>query len=413
MRILFATTRGAGHLGPLVPFAHACVAAGHEVRVAAAPSVEHHVRRSGLPFPPLDEPDEAIMAAAWEKVIPAPREEQARIVFQEVFAGEFAQLRAAADGRDRAPLAPGRDRARDERVRVRAGRGHDRRADRARRLLPSGVGDRELGLDEALGRLRPGFRMPRDEPFLTLAPRALEHPDHPEAPGCGGSARRGRPRGRCRTGGTARAAPLVYVSFGSSAAGNGFFPDVYREAAEALGELPVRVLLTLGTEVDPADLGPVPANVHVEPWVPQGAVMAHASAMVGHGGSGSTLAAMAAGMPLAVLPLFADQPENADRVAELGAGLRLDGTAQLADAIFELLDDPFYRANARSVAAEIEALPPVDAAVAVRASIAGEELAQAADGQRSSAVSCPAYGPRPVRFAAPARAAKASASSIS
>ena len=161
------------------------------------------------------------------------------------------------------------------------------------------------------------------------------------------------------------AAPLVYVSFGSSAAGNGFFPDVYREAAEALGELPVRVLLTLGTEVDPADLGPVAANVHVEPWVPQGAVMAHASAMVGHGGSGSTLAAMAAGMPLAVVPLFADQPENADRVAELGAGLRLDGTAPLADAIIELLDDPFYRANARSVAAEIEQLPPVDDAVAV------------------------------------------------
>jgi MGT family glycosyltransferase len=170
--------------------------------------------------------------------------------------------------------------------------------------------------------------------------------------------------------------PLVYVSFGSSAAGNGFFPDVYRESAEALGELPVRVLLTLGTEVDPSDLGPVPANVHVEPWVPQAAVMAHASAMVGHGGSGSTLAAMAAGMPLAVLPLFADQPENADRVAELGAGLRLDGTAQLADAIFELLDDPFYRANARSVATEIEALPPVDAAVAVLEGLGeGERLA--------------------------------------
>ena len=131
----------------------------------------------------------------------------------------------------------------------------------------------------------------------------------------------------------------------------------------------MRVLLTLGTEVDPAELGPVPANVHVEPWVPQGAVMAHAAAMVGHGGSGSTLAAMAAGMPLAVLPLFADQPENADRVAALGAGLRLDGTGALADAVSELLEDPYYRANARSVAAEIEALEPVDAAVELIAGI--------------------------------------------
>ena len=171
------------------------------------------------------------------------------------------------------------------------------------------------------------------------------------------------------------AEPLVYVSFGSSAAGNGFFPDIYREAAAALAELPVRVLLTLGTEVDPAELGPVAANVHVEPWVPQGAVMSHAAAMVGHGGSGSTLAAMAAGIPLAVLPLFADQPENADRVAALGAGLRLDGTGALADAVSELLEDPYYRDSARSVAAEIEALAPVDAAVAL---IAGEPLAQAA-----------------------------------
>ena len=91
MRILFATTRGAGPLGPLVPFAHACVAAGHQVCVAAAPSVEHHVRRSGLPFAALDEPDEAIMAQAWDAVRTAEPADQPRVVFQEVFAGEFAR----------------------------------------------------------------------------------------------------------------------------------------------------------------------------------------------------------------------------------------------------------------------------------------------------------------------------------
>ena len=104
-------------------------------------------------------------------------------------------------------------------------------------------------------------------------------------------------------------------------------------------------------------------GIHVEPWVPQGAVMVHASAMVGHGGSGSTLAAMAAGMPLAVVPLFADQPENADRVAAIGAGLRLDGVTGLADAVTALLEDPSYRTHARAVAADIAALPPIDHAV--------------------------------------------------
>ena len=140
----------------------------------------------------------------------------------------------------------------------------------------------------------------------------------------------------------------------------------------------MRVLLTVGTEVDPADLGAVPANVHVEPWVPQGAVMAHASAMVGHGGSGSTLAAMAAGMPLAVVPLFADQPENADRVADARrrpAPRRRHRPRRRGHA---LLEDPSYRANARAVAAEIAALPPVDAAVGLFEHIAEPGLPLAA-----------------------------------
>ncbi len=375
MRILFATTRGAGHLGPLVPFAHACVAAGHEVRVAAAPSVEHHVRRPGLPFAPVDEPDDTLLAPVWDAVRAADRTDQARIVFQEVFAGEFARSalpRMLELARRWRPDVIVRETSEFASVVVADAIG-----------VPtvhvacflSGVGDHELGLDEALEKLRPGLRLPADEPFLTLAPRSLEHPGQPEVPGVH---RFRAPRAPARSlpdwwHGSAE--PLVYVSFGSSAAGNGFFPDIYREAAAALAELPVRVLLTLGTEVDPAELGPVAGNVHVEPWVPQGAVMSHAAAMVGHGGSGSTLAAMAAGIPLAVLPLFADQPENADRVAALGAGLRLDGTGALAEAVCELLEDPYYRDSARSVAAEIEALAPVDAAVAL---IAGEPLAQAA-----------------------------------
>ena len=140
----------------------------------------------------------------------------------------------------------------------------------------------------------------------------------------------------------------------------------------------MRVLLTVGTEVDPADLGDVPAHVHVEPWVPQGAVMAHAAAMVGHGGSGSTLAAMAAGMPLAVVPLFADQPENADRVAALGAGLRLDDVSGLRAAVDALLEDPSYRSGARAVASEIAALPPVHHAVDLLRDIAEQGLPLAA-----------------------------------
>jgi UDP:flavonoid glycosyltransferase YjiC (YdhE family) len=382
MRILFATTRGAGHVGPLTPFAHASVAAGHEVLVAAAPSTEPHVRRAGLPFAPLGEPDEQRMAEIWTRVKAATNHEAGRIVFEEVFAGEFARsalpemLKLAHRWRPdlivretcefASPLVAEAVGVPDVHV----------------ACYLAVLGNADWDLYEPLGRLRREFGLSplhRDrsiEPYLTLAPRSLEHPAFVEIPGT----RRFRaPSPRPRPlpdwwNGSPR--PLVYVSFGSAAAGNGFFPDVYRDAAHALADLPVRVLLTVGTEVDPADLGPVPANVHVEQWVPQSAVMAHASAMVGHGGSGSTLAAMSAGMPLAVVPLFADQPDNAERIAELGAGLQLDGVGGLADAVTELLTEPSYRRHAREVAEEIAALAPIEDAVALFEELAeGEALA--------------------------------------
>ena len=100
-----------------------------------------------------------------------------------------------------------------------------------------------------------------------------------------------------------------------------------------------------------------PRNVHAERWVPQAAVMPHAAAMACHGGFGTVRAGLAAGVPLAVLPLFADQPDNARRVAELGAGVALDDVAGLAPAVAALLADPAYRAGAAAVAADVRALP--------------------------------------------------------
>jgi MGT family glycosyltransferase len=126
----------------------------------------------------------------------------------------------------------------------------------------------------------------------------------------------------------------------------------------------VRVLVTIGRDRDPAELGPVPGNVHVERWVPQAAVP-HAAAMVCHGGFGTVRAGLTAGMPMAVLPLFADQPYNARRVAELGAGIQVDGAEGIADAVRALLDDPRYARGAAAVAEEVRSLPTVDTAVGI------------------------------------------------
>jgi UDP:flavonoid glycosyltransferase YjiC (YdhE family) len=165
--------------------------------------------------------------------------------------------------------------------------------------------------------------------------------------------------------------PLVYVTFGSVA---GSFPQalpVYGVAMRAVAELPVRVLLTVGRELDLDALPPAPENVRVERWVPQQDVLGHAAAALVHGGSGSTLGALAAGMPLVVMPLFADQPQNARRVAEVGAGVAvepnrddLDATVSpLRQAIRTVLDDPSYGRAARALADELRAQPPVDDAL--------------------------------------------------
>ena len=341
------------------------------------------------------------MAAAWAKVIPAPRPGAGADRLPGGLRRRVRQLRAAADGRDRAPLAPGRDRARDERVRVRAGRGHDRRADRARRVLPvgrrrsrarprRGAGPAAAGLQDAARRAVPDARAARA--------RAPRPPRGSRA--CAGSARRGCPRGRCRTGGTAPPAPLVYVSFGSSAAGNGFFPDVYREAAAALGELP---------GARPAD-----ARDRGRPRRPRSGARQRARRAVGPAGRGDGARVgdgrarrlgldaggdgrrHAARGPAAVRrPARERRPRSPSSARACGS----TGRAQLADAIFELLDDPFYRANARSVAAEIEALPPVDEAVMVFEALGGRERGAG----RITAADEPAGASRAPASCAPAR----------
>ena len=114
----------------------------------------------------------------------------------------------------------------------------------------------------------------------------------------------------------------------------------------------------------------MPANVRVERWVPQADLMPHVAAMVCHGGSGTVTMGLAGGVPMAVVPLFADQPWNAERVDAVGAGIALGrgpeaAIAGMREAVVRLTGDPAYRASAQRIAAEMRALPPVDAAVGI------------------------------------------------
>jgi UDP:flavonoid glycosyltransferase YjiC (YdhE family) len=151
--------------------------------------------------------------------------------------------------------------------------------------------------------------------------------------------------------------PLVYVSFGSVAATVPPAAQAYSAALAALADLPVRALLSLGG--NELDLGDVPSNVHVESWVSEPDVLAGAAASVGHGGTGTTLSALAAGCPQVVVPLFGDQPFNAGAIAASGAGVA-SSLDQIGQRLRLVLEDERYRTTARALADEMRSHPSVN-----------------------------------------------------
>lgn len=172
--------------------------------------------------------------------------------------------------------------------------------------------------------------------------------------------------------------PLVYMTFGSVLGGMKEAGSVFRVALDAVSELPIRVLMTVGRSFDLTQLGPVPSNAHLEPWVPQADIFAAAPLVVCHGGSGTTNGALSAGLPLVICPLFADQNRNADTVQRVGAGtvVRSRSTSpggvasldqadapKLTDAIAAALDTPSYRRAAQDIAASTAATSTLPEAV--------------------------------------------------
>jgi UDP:flavonoid glycosyltransferase YjiC (YdhE family) len=118
---------------------------------------------------------------------------------------------------------------------------------------------------------------------------------------------------------------------------------------------PVRALMTTGPAVDPAVICAA-RHVTVQRWARHADVLPHCSAVVTHGGHGTVMKALAAGVPLVVVPLGRDQPDNAARVVQAGAGLRVRKNASagtLREAIGRVLDDDRYRAAAGRMAAQL------------------------------------------------------------
>jgi UDP:flavonoid glycosyltransferase YjiC (YdhE family) len=151
---------------------------------------------------------------------------------------------------------------------------------------------------------------------------------------------------------------VVYVTEGTM---HSKPPLVLAAALQGLASLPVRVIATTGVHRDPEKLGlgPIPANARVERWVPHSDVLPRADVVVTTGGTGTVLAALCAGLPLVVVPTAWDQPENAWRVAETGAGIRVPPRSctpeRIRDSVARVLADESFRRNARRLRADLAA----------------------------------------------------------
>ncbi len=119
----------------------------------------------------------------------------------------------------------------------------------------------------------------------------------------------------------------------------------------------MRGIVTTGPALEPGLIEAAP-NVVVVANAPHRVVLRHAAAVVTHGGHGTVVKALAAEVPLVVLPHGRDQVDNAVRVTARGAGVKVKRTASaatIADAVREVLNDPTYQQAAAWLGAAIRA----------------------------------------------------------
>ena len=166
--------------------------------------------------------------------------------------------------------------------------------------------------------------------------------------------------------------PRVYLTLGTVSFGA---VEVLGRAIAEIAPLAVDVLVTVGPEGDPASLGEVPDNVHVERFVAQSAVLPLIDLIVHHGGTGTVLSALEVGLPQLLLPQGADQFINAEILTAAGAARALPNDAQLpgasGEAVQELRGNAPERQAATRLRDEIAAMPSPAEVVPALVKLAG------------------------------------------
>lgn len=377
MRILFSSMSFPGHINPVLPYAKALMDQGHDVRYCAPGVAADKVAKFGLTHVPSPDTslDEIVEAFAGTEhlseddkdaiIIPRCFVEMAAAralptLQQEIEAWkpdlvdrkscEFAALIAAEEAgvpHVRVAILHGDMEQKFARLSLSA------RDALAETVGLSGDNGAALEAEQAytsfpvmLGTTRVSDRAP--EPFRVRLPKT-DPSDSDAKPSWA----------------PADGEPLVYVTFGTQSGTNDHERAMYRTALDAVADLPVRVLLTTGPNMAEHPLGNIPDNVTVETYVPQDQVFERCKVVVTHGGSGTVLGAMSAGLPMVVAPMFADQPNNARSVEAAGCGVAVfDATVEsLKAGIENALDNTALSQAALIAADQMSSYPGIDKAV--------------------------------------------------
>ncbi len=169
-----------------------------------------------------------------------------------------------------------------------------------------------------------------------------------------------------------RRRPLVYMTLGTNTNSD---QAMFRSVIDGLAESEADLLVTTGPGSNPACLGPLPANAHVEAYVAQSLVLPQCSAVICHAGAGTTLAALALAVPVLALPQGADQYVLAEHLARSGAGLVLPTRAvtpeTIRTSVEHLLHDRAGVESARRLQSLIAAMPSPPAAAKLVEEVVG------------------------------------------
>lgn len=373
VRLLFICRPTTGHFQPLVPLARAAQRLGHDVAFATAEPILSDAGAAGFRCfsAGLNDAESRARSAQLGVVFrDLPPKEMRPFAFGKWFSGVEAPPRLIDLDRICAEFRP------DVLVHGVAELATPLAATSAGRpwvtvgfgaLLPPEIaalaGDGMRPMWQARGRPMPPWAGLYTHLYVDPFPPALQPSAIADLP-----ARIGiRPMAATRDAEASTATPgrAIYVTFGTLWNNGPAAVDLMRRAILGSAETGRDIVVTVGNDTDPTILDPLPPNVQVHRFVPQDRLLPTCACVVAHAGSGTLLGALAWGLPLLLLPQFADQFYNADRATMAGVALALRANEATGDAITRnlqrLLDEPSFTERALAVRAELAAMPEVDA----------------------------------------------------